>query len=161
LYDLQCRSIAYLETSRIEQLANQGPAPSDFAVGDPVLICHPQEGLKRVPQSYLQSGWVLVSSLLWKRISTLCATYVLVRLKAFDASRCPDLRAEAAKEMGEYVVRRIVEHKGSLSTRLRAHAKFLVEWDGYDEEENSWLDWEQVKKLEALDVYCKLHNLKI
>ena len=35
--------------------------------------------------------------------------------------------------------------------------KFLVRWAGYEQDENSWLNWNTVKDLAALDTYCQYH----
>ena len=61
-------------------------------------------------------------------------------------------RDAAARDVfGEFVVGEILDHTGKTKKDL----KFLVHWDGFDHEWNSWEPYSLLKDVEKLDVYCK------
>jgi hypothetical protein len=64
-----------------------------------------------------------------------------------------DLIALAAADKNEYVVDSIVAHSGYNKRTF----KFLVRWQGYEPEEDTWLPLSEVKDLMALDVYSRDH----
>ena len=59
----------------------------------------------------------------------------------------------AAADKDEFVVEMIVDHRGSI--KKRSKMEFRVRWQGYDETEDTWLLWKEVKDLVALDIYIQ------
>jgi hypothetical protein len=48
-------------------------------------------------------------------------------------------------------VEQIIDHQGSI--KKRNAMKFRIRWQGYDESEDTWLPWKDIKDLIALDNY--------
>lgn len=68
-----------------------------------------------------------------------------------------ELKKLAARDLDEYVVERILDHKPSGSTRNLPLSKyyFLVKWEDFDEP--TWEPYSGVKNLEPLDQYSAKH----
>jgi hypothetical protein len=79
------------------------------------------------------------------------------RLRIFnvDVENVPEeeMLNVAAYDRDEYVVEKIVEHRGP--ARHRAKLEFRVRWQGFEENEDTWLPWKNVKDLAALDIYLR------
>ena len=78
-------------------------------------------------------------------------------IKAIDVSRYSeeDLLVFAATDYDEYVIQKIVSHKGSKKSR---NLKFQVKWFGYDESQNQLLPTAKVKDSDAFKEYIKQHS---
>jgi hypothetical protein len=89
----------------------------------------------------------------------LCSNKVLevdvTRLKKWTTDADMDNRRVAAADDGKYLVEAIVGHKRS--GRRKSGLKFKVRWLGYEPEEDTWEPNANVKDLEALKVYLKIH----
>jgi hypothetical protein len=64
-----------------------------------------------------------------------------------------DILALAAADKSEFMVESIVAHTGT----NKRNYKFLVRWQGYEPEEDTWLPLSEVKDLMALDIYSRDH----
>jgi hypothetical protein len=85
--------------------------------------------------------------------------YHITQLKAFEYDQMKtDPLDIARKEKDEYVVEKVLEHKGSGKTRKTLF--FLIKWEGYDDSDNTWEPWEGVKDNQELLKYCYTHNLR-
>jgi hypothetical protein len=80
------------------------------------------------------------------------------RLVPFETS--PDVTPAQLVELAgidvdEFVVDHIVDHREN--GRQHRHWEFLVRWQGYEPGEDSWLPWNDVKDLAAMDTYSRAH----
>jgi hypothetical protein len=64
----------------------------------------------------------------------------------------------AIRNQGEFIVEDIVD---ALMDRLlpKTQWSFKVRWTGYDEAFDEWLDWNQLRDVEALHKYLRRNNL--
>ena len=69
-----------------------------------------------------------------------------------------DPKDVARRDVDEYYVERIIEHRGDVN-RLRT-LEFLVKWEGYDESWNSWEPWKNLRLTEALHRYLIENGLR-
>ena len=84
--------------------------------------------------------------------------YHLTRLKRFKSSEewtKEDNLALAARDNDERPVDKISAHRGDPT--IRQNMEFLVHWVGDEPGQESWEQWDIVKKLVQLDDYIKLH----
>jgi hypothetical protein len=65
--------------------------------------------------------------------------------------------ALAAVDLDEFYVEKIVRHVEMGKNPKKW--KYLVRWLGYEEGDDSWLDWTAVKDLEALEEYAQANQL--
>jgi hypothetical protein len=78
------------------------------------------------------------------------------RLRKFNGQwNDESARDIAARDQEEYSVESIVDHAGSLKNKRQM--RFRIRWSGYDADEDSWLPFSSVRKLEALDNYVQAH----
>jgi hypothetical protein len=89
------------------------------------------------------------------------------RLIVYDDSATPDVRAIAAVDLSEWVVAHIVEHRfnpplrngARLTTAVaRSKLEFLVRWDGFGADEDSWIPYRGNTELAAITPYCDEHR---
>jgi hypothetical protein len=66
-----------------------------------------------------------------------------------------DLVVLATNDKDEFVVEKILSHRGN--PKRKATLEFLIRWKGYDESEDTWLRFPDIKELElaALDIYLE------
>jgi hypothetical protein len=159
---LQRRAIAYLEKEVEGRQGIQESPVYVLAPGTYVLVCHPRLGLGKGPTK-LSPRWMGPRQVVSRHgnaytVKNLVTggtnVYDISRLKIFDDTRCENVLDEAAKEMGEWVVQAIVDHRGTNTRAKRGQMQFLVEWVGYPGED-SWLPYAEVKDLEALALYAR------
>ena len=80
------------------------------------------------------------------------------RLRPFhmeENSADPEALEVASWDQEAFVVESIVDHTGSPRTKQKM--RFKVRWLGYEEFEDAWLPWREVKDLQALDLYIADH----
>ena len=61
----------------------------------------------------------------------------------------------ASVDRREYVVEKIVAHRGS--PKKKSKMTFRVHWEGWPDSEDTWEPYSTVKDLAALDVYVQAH----
>ncbi len=85
--------------------------------------------------------------------------YHVTQLKAFkyDVMEVDPVEI-ARKEQDEFVVEKVLEHRGN--PKRRKTLQFLIQWLGYDQSENSWQSWENVKNNEVLNRYLYSNQLR-
>jgi hypothetical protein len=74
----------------------------------------------------------------------------------YDAQHT-DPKAVAYKDQQLFEVERILQHQGSKAKRTLM--KFQVKWLGYEESDNSWVEWKDIRSNAVLHVYLREHNM--
>ena len=71
-------------------------------------------------------------------------------MKAFehDPKRTDPLAIIAAKDYEEFEIESIISHSGN--PKRKSDMEFQVRWLGYDESEDLWLPWSEVRNVPAL-----------
>jgi len=64
----------------------------------------------------------------------------------------------AIRDQGEFIVEKIVDALTDPHVS-KTQWSFKVRWAGYDETLDDWLDWDDLKNVEALHDYLRKHNL--
>jgi hypothetical protein len=140
----------------------EGP---QFTIGQFVLLQYPTRppnklaGLYRGPlviTAIDRPDMITVKDLISNKESVVHTS----RLRVFRHPSDFDLReaiALASVDLDEFYVEKIVRHV-EMGTNKKKW-KFLVRWLGYEEGDDSWLNWAQVKDLVALDEYATANEL--
>ena len=61
-----------------------------------------------------------------------------------------------AKDKDEYLVESIVAYRGNIRGK-RQQLEFRKHWQGYDDTEDTWLPWSEVRDLILMDAFIKEH----
>jgi hypothetical protein len=74
-----------------------------------------------------------------------------------EESMIPELQKLAARDLDEYVVEKIIDHRPPGNIRKQPISKyyFLVKWEDFDEP--TWEPYSGIKNLEPLDAYSEQH----
>ena len=143
---------------------------TEFKVGSYVLVAYPDKGLGKRPPTKLMMNWrgpMLVvasrgSDYTVEDLSTHRPTILHAsRLKPFrhDATRV-DPKDVAAKEIHEFYVGEILDHRPRGQARpLRGGLAFKVRWLGYDESDDSWEPWAELRSNSIVHAYCRAHGM--
>jgi hypothetical protein len=86
--------------------------------------------------------------------------YHVTQLKTFQYDRNETDPVDIArKEAQEFVVDQVLQHRGD--PKKRSTLEFLIKWEGYDDSNNSWEPWANVKDNIKLNNYLYTHKLKM
>jgi hypothetical protein len=143
------------------RLHNTPESPTTYDVGDYVLVSYPER-----PPTKLTPRWrgplavveadgdkYLCQDLRTQKV----LPFHVSRLKRYVMDDTPDAVDVAAADDDEYIVEAIVDHRGPPTGRPRKELEFRVRWKGYEPDEDTWLPYNEVSKLEALDAYSATH----
>ena len=79
-------------------------------------------------------------------------------MKAFEHDpKRTDPLAVAARDNEEFEIDFIVAHSGN--PKRKSEMDFLVRWLGYDESEDLWLQWSQLRNVPALHTYLRENGM--
>ena len=142
-----------------DYLAKSPENPTTFPVGSLVLVSYPER-----PPTKLHPRWqgpFEVDRVDGNRYS--CKELRTGSVKVFDVTRLKqyvvdpsrDNLAVSAVDAEEYVVDKIVAHRGP--PKRKSRMTFKVRWQGYSEVDDTWEPYSVVKDLAALDEYIKAH----
>jgi hypothetical protein len=142
-----------------EYLAKSPESPTTFPVASLVLVSYPD-----CPPTKLHLRWsgpFEVVKIEGNRYS--CKELRTGKVKLFDVTRLKkyvedparENLAVAAVDAEEYVVEKIVSHRGPPKRKSRMF--FKVRWQGYFEVDDTWEPYSIVKDLAALDEYVRSH----
>ena len=82
----------------------------------------------------------------------------VTRMKVFEHDpKRTDPLAIAARDNEEFEIDFIVSHSGD--PKRKSDMDFLVRWLGYDESEDLWLPWSQVRNVPALHTYLRENGM--
>jgi hypothetical protein len=155
--DLVELSRAHQQAVVEQRLAKQVGPHRTFAEGDYVVVSYPGRGpTKLTPRWRGPLIVVAVKGSLFScqdLLSLKVTDYHASRLKLYDMALTPDPVSVAAADIDEWKVEAIIDHVGN----GKKDWQFRVRWEGYDQADDSWLPYSEVRDLEALDVYAKSH----
>ncbi|GKT37826.1 hypothetical protein ADUPG1_003764, partial [Aduncisulcus paluster] len=143
---LRSKSVSTVETSPVEE-------------GSAVWLLPTKKNSKISPR--LRGPFIVVSNLANNMISIRSlieeATVMNVHIRRVIVVKGEhtheELRNMAAASEGEYFIEALVDHRGDSKKDL----EFLVQWAGYQPEENTWEPLSELKDTIALDKYIKDH----
>lgn len=64
----------------------------------------------------------------------------------------------AMQDNQEFLIDHIMEHRGDRHDKT--NMEFKVRWAGYDESEDSWEPWKELRNTSQLHEYLRTHNMK-
>jgi hypothetical protein len=80
------------------------------------------------------------------------------RLKPFLVDPTIDPKSVVMHAEQEFMVEEILDYRGD--PKRRTEMEFLVKWAGYDDSENSWEPWKNLRVTEQLHAYLKQKGWK-
>jgi hypothetical protein len=143
-------------------------AVTQFPSNSFVLVSYPNTAMGNKPPTKLHTPWKGPMRV----VSNQGAEYIVhdlvrnkninvhvTRLKKFehDPVRVDPL-AIAAKDYGEFEVESIISHSGD--PKRKSSMDFLVRWSGYDDSEDLWLPWSELRLNPALHKYLRAHGME-
>jgi hypothetical protein len=166
LNDVEAKEQALLAASRRHQLrAATEPAeeatPAPFAVGDMVLLHPPGR-----PSSKLTPRWQGPFPIVAARRRTYALRVGekevwadVARLRLWHQEPNTISAEDAlARDANEFIVEDIREHRGR--GKNAHHLQFLVKWEGFPDEENTWEPYEHLRDTDVFQVYCRQHGIR-
>jgi hypothetical protein len=138
--------------------------PTQFQVGAYVLFNPAMRSPLNKPRSKLETRWVgprlVVKSegaAYWIKdlISSRVNRVHVSQLKLFRHHQYTNPTEEALKDSQEFVVERVLQHKGTLAKKScnKQQLTFLIRWLGYDEKYDTWAHYENMKNILAVHKY--------
>ena len=144
-------------------------APTEFPVGSYVLVRYPKTAMGRKAPSKLHSPWkgpMKVLSINGNRYTLLNLVTMkdeqahVTSLKKFEYNKDRvDPRQVAMKEANVFDVEKIIEHRCKNPKRISTY-EFRVRWMGYNEADDTWEPWSELRDNEFLHKYLQDHNLQ-
>jgi hypothetical protein len=135
----------------------------EFKVGDYAMITYPTKPPHKLSPLYRGPCQIVAKVRddifsLKDLVSGKVINFHVDRLRLFNLSSATTdetLMELAAADKDEFIVEMIVDHRGSI--KKRSKMEFRIRWQGFDESEDTWLLWREVKDLVALDIYIQDH----
>ena len=134
-----------------------------FEIGDYILLTYPNQPPYKLASLY--RGPMVIAEKerddLFRVVDLISNKSYPVHVDRLRKLRIPvgmtreQLVALAASDQGEYVVERILDHQKT--GRGKHDIEFWVKWLGYEDGDNSWEPYENLKDVIALDEYAKEH----
>ena len=163
LYNVLTASATHTNRLYKHLRSNESDHHVDINVGDYVLVSYPDRPPTKLTPLY-RGPMIVIDKI--RDDGFLCQDIVTQtqlqvskdRIKLFTLPATydeTDLKELAAADHEEFIVERILDMKGN--PRKKKTLQFLVEWKGYDDSENTWEPWSNVRNLEALDEYIRSH----
>jgi hypothetical protein len=135
----------------------------EFDVDEYVLITYPNKRPTKLSSMYRGPMKVMTKIRddifeVMDLVSQKVLTVHVDRLRKFNAGKMneQELLKLASADVDEYIVKEILEHKYE-GSKKKSNLWFLVSWEGYEPEYNSWEPYKNLKDVEALDTYSALH----
>jgi hypothetical protein len=163
--DIEQASLKALEESVRHAMEKQQKVVKRYHPNDLVLIGTPSSELAmRSFGTFRNIGPMQVVKLLRDNVHKVKSLideslkeYHVERISPFQLRPGADARAEAMKDRNEWIVEKILSHRGT-NTRTRKNLQeFLVRWKGFDAADDSWISHAEVIKLEMWPAYKAAH----
>jgi hypothetical protein len=145
-----------------KQISEYEPTRTEFAINSYVLVSYPvgMTGTRKPPtrfHSILKGPYRVINAVQQRYTVQNLVTYKnedvnLTQLRPFlyDPERV-DLRDVASRDRKEFVIDRVVSHTGDF--KRKKSLQFLVKWLGYDESENTYESFRELRTTEQLHAY--------
>jgi hypothetical protein len=168
--DILRRAEELQEETDIKRLESRAGVPTTYAIDSYVVVEYPKtmgEGRGR-PLNKLQTikkgpmKVVGVEKDAYELLNLVTRTVDIVHVsRIYPFLYDPEVidpENVAIRDQGEFIVEDIVD---ALMDRLlpKTQWSFKVRWAGYDESFDEWLDWNQLRDVEALHKYLRRNNL--
>ena len=149
-------------------IANATSDRTEFSINSYVLCTYPDSAMGPKPPSkihpilegpfrvvnFIGSTYTIQNIVTFKN-----KTVHISRLRKFEYDpNTTNLEDVALRDIKEYHVENILQHQGNFKTKK--FLKFLVKWTGYDESENSWVSWHELRSNEQLHQYLIRNGLQ-
>ncbi len=145
--------------------------PTEYAIGSYVLALYPNTRMGRMPPSKLHTQWkgplMIVNNIGSKYtvrnlVSGKLEDYHVSSLKPFlmdPVSTNPESIAQ--KDYRTWITEAVLDHKPKrkISDIRRSQLQFLIKWEGYPSEENTWEPWKNVKHNLHVHEYLRTHKM--
>jgi hypothetical protein len=143
-----------------DRLATSPTSPTVFREGDYVLVSYPEQPPDKLtpkwrgPLVVVEPDSKLSQTYLCQDLLTLEITpYFVDRLKRYNLREGVSPAEAALVDRDEWFVEQVISHR--YENRPKSQMEFRVRWLGYTSDFDSWLPWNQVRKLEALQRYVE------
>jgi hypothetical protein len=136
--------------------------PVRFAVGDYVLIEYPSRpphklsAIYRGPMRRVQQKRDDIYTC-YDMVSNTTVDFHIDRLRVFNTDSSvqeSDMIQSAAKDKDEYLVESVVAYRGNIRGK-RLQLEFRIHWQVYDDTEDTWLPWSEVRDLILMDAFFR------
>jgi hypothetical protein len=135
-----------------------------FEIGDFVLLTYPSQRPTKLASLYrgpmrivnkIRDDIFEVMDLMSHKVLTVHVD----RLRVFTPGNLSeqDILNLAAADVEEFIVKEILDHRYTGSRKTKKNLEFLVSWEGYEPEYDSWEPYSSVKDVQALDTYSAMH----
>jgi hypothetical protein len=149
--------------------ARQEHVPPDFKPNDYVLVEHRHNSLRSGPKSKLLPFLAGPLIVVERRPDGMYSLRDLITMtkKLFHESKMRPFRYDertlqpiqvaATDSFDEFVVEKVLAMRGN-PRGSRSQIQFLVKWAGYEESENSWVDWADGRDSTAIQLFLYNHD---
>jgi transposase InsO family protein len=157
-----------LDAKHLEQRGKDTEEYSIFPPDTYVLVRYPKTAMGRKAPTKLHSPWKGPMKVirnegnryyLLNLVNMKEEQAHVTALKTFEYNRNIDPREIALKEANAFDVERILSHRCKHPNRISTY-ELLVKWLGYDDSQNTWEPWENLRNNEATHHYLREHGLQ-
>jgi len=149
--DVNLPVVTFVKGSYVTSTYNDGNIPSKLVLPrrGPFRVLDHSEGKVHVQNLVtMQDEWIHAS---------MCNQFL------YDPNRVDPVGiARKALPSPEFLISKIIDHKprNFSNKSKRCELFFLIEWEGFSEDHNSWEPWENLRNVELIHEYLKGHNMK-
>ena len=151
--------------------ANFTKLPTEYPIGTYVLAQYPENRMGRMPPTKFHTQWKgpmqVISNIGSKYTVRNLVTgkledYHVTALKHFTVdNEHTDPEKVAQKDYKTYITEAIIDHRPKTKLRdvRRGRLEFLVKWQGYPAEQNTWEPWRNLRRNLHVHEYMRRHKL--
>ncbi len=151
--------------------ANFNKLPTEYKVGTYVLALYPENRMGRLPPTKFHTQWKgpmqVVNSIGSKYTVRNLVTgkledYHVTSLKHFTMDiEHTNVEDVAQKDYKTWITEAVRDHRPKKKGRdlRRSRLQFLIKWEGYPEEENTWEPWSNLRRNKHVHQYMRAHGM--
>lgn len=145
--------------------------PTEYPIGSYVLVLYPQTRMGRLPPTKLHTQWkgpmMIVNNTGSKYtvrnlVSGKLEDYHISSLKPFIVDpHNTNPEAIAQKDHRTWITEAVLDHKpkSKISDIRKDTLRFLIKWEGYPSDQNTWEPWKNVKHNILVHDYLRNHRM--